>query len=100
MKNYVNLLGRAGTDPELRVYDNGTNARAVVSIATSERWKDKEGNKKESTEWHRLVFWGKQAEIAHQYIKKGTLIDIQGKIRTRSYDDKDGKKCFATEIQV
>jgi single-strand DNA-binding protein len=94
--NKVILIGRAGKDPEFRQFDN--NQVATISLATSEHYKDKEGKKVETTEWHRVVIWGKQAEIAEKYIKKGSQVYVEGKNKTRSYDDKDGKKVYITEV--
>lgn len=97
MKNYVNLIGRLGSDPELKSTENSSYAK--TSLATSEKYKDKAGEKKEVTEWHNLVFWGKSAEIAEKYLKKGSLIDVTGRIKTRSWE-KDGQKNYITEIHV
>lgn len=95
--NKVILIGRVGKDPEVRTIDNG-NTVANFSIATSESYKDKTtGEKKEVTEWHNVVLWGKIAEIAQQYVKKGDLISIVGKNRTRSWE-KDGVTRYTTEV--
>ncbi len=99
--NKVMLIGTLGANPDFRVIANGGNKSvATVSIATNESFKDSQGNLKEITEWHRLVFWGKQAEIVRDYLHKGSQIYVEGKIRTRSYEDKNGQKKSITEIQV
>ena len=96
--NKVILIGNLGKDPELRRTSNG-NSVASFTIATTERWNDKNsGGKQEHTEWHNIVVWGKLAELAHQYLKKGKSVYIEGKISTRSWDDKDGIKRYKTEI--
>jgi single-strand DNA-binding protein len=95
--NIVILEGRLGQDPELKYIPNGT-AVCNFSIATSESWKDKSGNKQEKTEWHRIVVWGKLAELCNQYLCKGKQAIIEGSLQTRSYEDKDKKKCYTTEI--
>ncbi len=98
--NKVILIGRLGQDPELKYTPAGT-AVVNVSIATDTTWKDKDGNAQNKTEWHRLVFWYKQAEILSQYAKKGDRIYVEGKLMTRSWDDKDsGQKRYITEVRV
>lgn len=96
--NKVTLVGYLGKDPELK-YTPGGAAVATFSIATNESYKDKEGNQKEHTEWHRLVAWNKTAEIVAEYLKKGSLIYIEGKLQTRSWE-KDGQKHYMTEVVV
>lgn len=97
--NQVNLIGRVGQAPEVRYLPNG-DAVANLSLATSESWKDKAtGQKKEKTEWHRLSFYGKLAEIVGEYVGKGSLIYIMGKLETREWE-KDGIKRYTTEIKV
>jgi single-strand DNA-binding protein len=97
--NKVQLIGNLGRDPEVRYAPNGT-AFATLSLATSERWKDKEsGEPRESTEWHRVVFADKLAEIAGEYLIKGSQIYIEGKLKTRKWQDKDGKDQYTTEIR-
>ena len=91
MLNKVTLIGRIGRDPEIRYTTDG-KAVASFSLATSETWKDKDGSKKEKTEWHNCVAWGKLGEIAGEYIKKGTLLYCEGKIESREYEGKDGVK--------
>jgi len=98
MVNKVTLIGRLGKDPVLKHFSND-NAIAEFSLATDESYKNKEGQKVEQTEWHNIkVPTKKQAEIAEKYLRKGALVYIEGKIRTRSYDDKDGNKKYITEI--
>jgi single-strand DNA-binding protein len=96
--NKVILVGLVGKDPESKVMPNGT---AVVnfSLATSDSWKDKSGQQQESVEWHKLVCFGKLAEIIAQYVKKGSKLYLEGSLKTRSWD-KDGVKQYATEIVV
>ena len=98
--NKALLIGHLGRDPEHRTFpDGGTVANA--SIATSERWKDKQtGEQREATEWHNLVFNGRQAEIAAQYLRKGAHVFVEGKIRTRKWQDKNGQDRYTTEILV
>src|SRR5207244_4482326 len=96
--NKVILVGRLGKDPEIRSTPGGTSV-AKFSIATDDRYTDKNGEKQERTEWHNIVAWGKLAEICGQYLRKGKLIYIEGSIRTDSWDDKEtGQKRYRTEI--
>ena len=96
--NRVILVGNLGKDPEIKYTASGM-AMAKFSIATSEVRKDAQGNRQESTEWHNIVVWGKQAEIAGEYLKKGTMVYLEGRLRTRSWDDpQGGGKRYATEI--
>lgn len=97
--NKVIIIGNLGQDPELR-YTANQEAVATLSIASNEVWHDANGEKKEHTEWHRAVVWGKAAENASKYLAKGRQVCIEGKLRTRSYDDKDGVKKYTTEIKV
>lgn len=98
--NKVILVGHLGKDPETRYMPNG-DAITNATLATSESWKDKQtGEKKEQTEWHRLVFYRKLAEIAGQYLRKGSLIYIEGSLKTRKWQDKDGQDRYTTEITV
>lgn len=98
--NKVILVGHLGKDPEIRYMTNG-EAVANVSLATSENWKTKEGEKKEKTEWHHLIFYRRLAEIAGEYLKKGAQIYVEGKIQTRKYQDKEtGRDRYTTEIIV
>lgn len=96
--NKVSLVGRLGKDPEVRVTTSGTSV-ANVSLATSENWKDKDGKKQEKTEWHNLVFYRGLADVAGQYLKKGALVAIEGKLSTESYD-KNGETRYITKIVV
>lgn len=96
--NKAILIGNLGKDPELRFTPSGT-AVCTFSIATTDKWRDKQTNElKEQTDWHNIVLWGKQAEVAKQYLQKGSPVYIEGSIRTHSYDDKDGVKKWRTEI--
>ena len=95
--NKVFLIGNLGANPELR-YTQGQQAVANLRLATTEKWTDKSGQKQEATEWHRVVVWGKQAEICGQYLTKGRQVYIEGSIRTRQWQDQQGQKRFTTEI--
>jgi len=98
MLNKVLLIGNLGKDPEMRSLPSG-QAVASFTLATSRRWRDKNGQKQEQTEWHQIVVFGKQAEIAGQYLTKGKQIYIEGRIQTRSWDDRQtGEKKYRTEI--
>jgi len=98
--NKVILVGNLGADPESRYMPNG-DAVVNIRLATTESWKDKaSGEKKELTEWHRVVFYRKLAEIAGQYLKKGSQVYIEGRIRTRKWQDKDGQDRYTTEIEA
>jgi len=95
--NKVILIGNLGKDPDLR-YTPGGQAVASFSLATSEKWRDKEGIMQDKTEWHNIVLWGRQAELAKEYLAKGRQVYIEGRIQTRSWDDKDGNKRYITEV--
>ena len=95
--NKVILVGNLGKDPEVRFTPSG-RAVARFPLATSEVWNDQEGQRQERTEWHNIVVWGKQAESCGQYLAKGRQVYIEGGIRTRQYDDKDGNRRYITEI--
>jgi len=96
--NKVILIGNLGRDPELKFTPSGV-AVANFSMATSEEWKDKEtGEKKEQTEWHKIVVWRRLAEICGEYLKKGSKVYIEGKLQTRSWEDSDGVTKYATEV--
>jgi single-strand DNA-binding protein len=96
--NKAILIGRLGADPEVRYTPSGV-AVANFNIATSEEWKDKDtGEKKERTEWHRIVVWSKLGELCGEYLSKGRQVYIEGRIQTRSWDDRDGNKRYTTEI--
>ena len=98
--NKVILIGNLGADPEMRTMPNG-DAVANIRLATTESWKDKAtGEKKELTEWHRVVFYRKLAEIVGQYLKKGAAMYVEGRIRTRKWQDKEGQERYTTEIEA
>jgi single-strand DNA-binding protein len=97
--NKVILIGTLGKDPEVRYAQSGS-ALASVSIATNESWKDKNGEKQERTEWHRLKFFGRLAEIAGEYLKKGSQVYVEGSLRTDKYTDKQGVERYSTDIIV
>lgn len=98
--NKVILVGNLGADPETRYMPNG-DAVCNIRLATTESWKDKSsGEKREITEWHRVVFYRKLAEIAGQYLRKGSSVYIEGRIRTRKWQDKDGQDRYTTEIEA
>ncbi|MEE2658213.1 MAG: single-stranded DNA-binding protein [Candidatus Latescibacterota bacterium] len=97
--NKVILIGNLGGEPEVR-YTPGGSAVANVNLATNESWTDKSGERQERTEWHRLVFWSKLAEIAGQYLRKGSKVYVEGRLQTRSWDDQAGQKRYSTEIVV
>ncbi len=98
--NKVILVGNLGADPETRYMPNG-DAVANIRMATTESWKDKAtGEKKEITEWHRVVFYRKLAEIVGQYLKKGSAVYVEGRIRTRKWQDKEGQERYTTEIEA
>ena len=95
--NKAILIGNLGKDPEVRYTGSGV-AVATFSIATSESWRDPEGNTQERTEWHNIVAWRKLAEIVGEYLKKGSRVYVEGRIQYRTYDDKNGVKRYVTEI--
>ena len=96
--NKVILIGRLGSDPEVRYTPSGV-AVANFSVATSEEWKDKDsGEKKERTEWHRIVAWRRLGEICGEYLSKGKQVYVEGRLQTRSWEDRDGNKKYTTEI--
>ena len=97
--NKVILVGNLGRDPELRYTPSGM-AVANLNIATNEVWTDKSGEKKERTEWHRVVVWGKQAEVLNSYLTKGRQVYVEGSLQTRSWDDKSGTKRYTTEVRA
>jgi single-strand DNA-binding protein len=99
MINKVILLGHVGKDPEVKHLDNDRTV-AKFTLATSETYKNKTGERVTNTEWHNVVCWRSLAEIAGRYVKKGTMLYVEGKIRSRSYDDKDGNKRYFTEIEA
>ena len=95
--NKVILVGRLGKDPEVKYTQGGTPV-AKFTVATNEVWKDQNGEKQERTEWHNIVAWTKLAEICGQYLNKGSRVYIEGRIQTRSWEDKEGNRKFATEV--
>ena len=102
MSNSVNkviLVGRLGKDPEVK-YTQGGTAMARFSLATDEVWKDQSGEKQQKTEWHNIVAWNKLAEICGQYLSKGRLVYIEGRLQTRNWEDKEGNKRTTTEIRA
>jgi single-strand DNA-binding protein len=95
--NKVIVLGRLGADPEIKnVSANSTVAR--LSVATSENWTDRDGKKQERTEWHRIVVWGKLAELCGKYLTKGRQVYVEGRLQTRSWEDPQGQKRYSTEV--
>jgi single-strand DNA-binding protein len=97
--NKAILVGNLGRDAEMRFTAGGTPV-ATVSMATTERYKDREGQQKEDTQWHRIVIWGKTAESLHEYLTKGKQIYVEGRIQTREWTDKEGKQVKTTEIRA
>ncbi|HEX8012438.1 MAG TPA: single-stranded DNA-binding protein [Casimicrobiaceae bacterium] len=95
--NKVILVGNLGRDPETR-YTTSGDAVTNIRVATTDTWKDKNGEKQEKTEWHTVVFFGRQAEIAGEYLKKGRQVYIEGRLQTRKWQDKDGQDRYTTEI--
>ena len=95
--NKVILVGNLGRDPETR-YTTGGDAVTNIRVATTDTWKDKNGEKQEKTEWHTVVFFGRQAEIAGEYLKKGRQVYIEGRLQTRKWQDKEGQDRYTTEI--
>jgi len=97
--NKAMVIGRLGADPDVR-YTQSNTAVATMSVATTERYKDRNGELQENTEWHRVVAWSRLAEICQQYLKKGSLVYFEGPIQTREWEDKDGQKRYTTEIKA
>lgn len=95
--NKVILVGNLGADPELRYTSSGTPV-CELRVATNESWTDKQGQRQERTEWHRIVVWGKTGENSSKYLSKGRQVYVEGRLQTRSWDDKDGNKRYTTEI--
>ena len=95
--NQVQIIGHLGADVDLRATASGTSV-ATLSIATSEKWKEQDGSVKEKTEWHRVIVWGKSAENCSQYLSKGAMVFVQGKISTKKYTDKNNIERYSTEI--
>ena len=100
MINKVILIGNVGQDPEVRYTGDVNNGAkvATVRLATSERYRDRNGNQQEHTEWHSVVVWRNQADVVEKYVKKGTQLYVEGRIRTRSWDDQSGNKRYSTDI--
>ena len=99
LRNSVQLIGNLGMDPEVKTLESG-KTMARLSLATSERYKDQKGEKVENTTWHTLVAWGKTAEIAEKFLKKGSEVAIEGKLSNRSYETKEGEKKYISEVVV
>lgn len=97
--NKAMIIGRLGQDPEVR-YTQSNTAVATLSIATNERFKDNTGEWKERTEWHKVVAWGRKAEICQEYLKKGSLVYVEGPIQTRKWEDREGQTRYTTEIKA
>ena len=97
--NKVILIGNLGRDPEVKYTQNGT-AVANLNVATNEVWTDKSGQKQERTEWHRVVVWGKQAQVLGEHLSKGKQIYVEGSLQTRSWDDREGNKRYTTEVRA
>ena len=97
--NKVILLGNLGRDPEVRFTQGGTPV-ANFTMATTDRWSDPSGEKKEKTGWHRIVVWGKQAEIAGEYLRKGRPVFVEGSLQTREWTDREGNKRYTTEVRA
>lgn len=95
--NKVILVGRLGADPEVKTIAQGSTV-ASLNLATSENWTDKNGQRQEKTEWHRIVVWGKLAEICGKHLTKGRQVYVEGRLQTRQWDDKQGQKRYTTEI--
>jgi single-strand DNA-binding protein len=95
--NKVILIGNLGRDPELRYLPSGGPV-TKFTLATNSRWKDKEGQWQDRTDWHNIVAFGRQAEVCNEYLKKGSQVYVEGRIQTRSWEDKDGNKKYMTEI--
>ncbi|MEO6776799.1 MAG: single-stranded DNA-binding protein [Kofleriaceae bacterium] len=95
--NKVILVGNLGADPDMRYTPSGQGV-CELRVATSESWNDKNGQRQERVEWHRIVVWGKRAEVCSKYLAKGRQVYVEGRIQTRTYDDKDGNKRYITEV--
>lgn len=99
LRNQVQLIGHVGQDPEIKIFD-GEKKLAQLSIATNDVYKNDKGDKVEETQWHRISAWGKTADLIEKYVTKGKEIAVQGRLRHRSYDDKNGDKRYVTEVIV
>jgi len=96
--NKVQLIGNLGADPDVKVLQNGGATVAKLSIATSKKWTDNQGQKQEKVEWHRVIAWNKIAESCGKYLKKGRQVYVEGELQTRSWDDQQGQKHYTTEV--
>jgi single-strand DNA-binding protein len=99
MKNRVQLIGNVGNDPEIKNFEGGKKL-ANLTIATNDHYKNEKGERVDQTEWHRVVAWGKTAEIIEKYVTKGVQVALEGKLSHRSYDDKNGEKRYISEVVV
>lgn len=99
LRNKIQLIGNLGSDPEVKTFDSGKK-KVNLSLATSDNYYDANGDKVEQTQWHNVIGWGKTADIAEKYLRKGSEIAVDGKIQYRSYDDKNGEKKYITEIVI
>ncbi|HMM11434.1 MAG TPA: single-stranded DNA-binding protein [Bacteroidales bacterium] len=99
MRNFVQLIGHAGNDPEVRTFGNGGKV-ARLNVATNESYKNDKGERVEETTWHRLVAWGKLAERIEKAVKKGSLVAVTGKLTNNQWEDKDGQKRYTTEVTL
>ena len=99
LRNKVQLIGHLGADPEIKTFDSGKK-KVRLSLATSENYKSSTGEKVEQTQWHNLIGWGKTADIAENYLHKGSELAIEGKLSYRTFDDKNGDKKYITEIMI
>ncbi len=98
LRNSVHLIGRLGSDPQIRTFDSGKKM-ATFSLATNETYYNNKGDKVEDTQWHNIVIWGKKADVAEKYLKKGSEIALEGKLINRSYE-KDGERKYITEVSL
>ena len=99
MKNQVSLIGRVGQTPEIKVLDNGVKL-AKFSLATNDYYTTRDGERKEQTQWHNIVVWGKTADVVERYVSKGRLVGVEGKLEYRQFEDAEGRKHYFTEIRV
>ncbi|HJZ39085.1 MAG TPA: single-stranded DNA-binding protein [Bacteroidales bacterium] len=97
LRNKVQLIGNLGQNPEIRTFENGKSV-ARFSLATTDSYRDASGKKITETQWHNLIAWGNLAKTIEKYLVKGSEVAVEGKLTHRAYDDKDGKKCFYTEV--
>lgn len=99
MFHRTTIIGRLGGDPEIKTL-NGGNQVCNASVAVTEKWKDKQGQQQEKTEWYRIVLWGPKAQVFQQYTQKGSLVYVEGKMQTRTWEDNNGVKKYATDLNV